>query len=379
MNATLGSRLLCGLLCALITLVASASPACPFCKSLRPTLSQRIDAAQIAVLGERKSDKSILAHHVLRGKSLAKPGSQLPSPDRLAAKTGTLLLLLGSGPADASLEDLKFSAVPLAEASYSYVARAPSPKKKSHDRLRYFARYLEHADELIAEDAYQEFGHADYDEVAAVRDVFLSSKLRTWLADEATPQARRGFYALALALAKEDTKAKPTNAQFLRAIILRPADDFRAGFDGVLGGYLIAAGEPALKLIEDRYLANPEAAVGDVRHAIAALRFYQEYGRAVETEKLAAALQKLLVRPEFAAEVIPDLARWKDWSSLETVASLYEQRGYTEPEIRRAIIGYLLVCPESSAARHLARLRRLDPRGVAAAEKTLSATVVTPE
>ena len=381
MNATVAIRALCSVVCGLVLLAAGKAPACPFCKALRPTLSQQIDAARIAVLGELKTEKSkkfILTHHVLRGGDRVKAGQRLPAVDDLDAKPGSLVLLLGTGSAETSLQKLTYAALPLSEAGYAYVARAPSLRKEHRGRLRYFARYLEHADELIAEDAYQEFGHADYDDVAAVRDVFSSAKLRAWLSDEATPQARRGFYALALALAKHDARQKPTAADFLKAIVLKPASDFRAGFDGVLGGYLIAAGEPALKLIEKRYLADADAAVGDVRHAISAMRFYHEYGEGIAPEKLAAALRQLLVRPEFAAEVIPDLARWQDWTAVDAVASLYGQRDYTEPEIRRAIVGYLLVCPQQTAARHLARLRHIDPHGVAAAEKTL-ATATTPQ
>ncbi|HEV7222256.1 MAG TPA: hypothetical protein VGN42_06100, partial [Pirellulales bacterium] len=75
-----------------------------------------------------------------------------------------------------------------------------------------------------------------------------------------------------------------------------------------MGGYLMAAGEPALELIEHKYLADPRAASGDVRHAMTALRFYHEYGREIPAERLARALRKLLVRQEFAAAAIVDLA-----------------------------------------------------------------------
>ena len=84
------------------------------------------------------------------------------------------------------------------------------------------------------------------------------------------------------------------------------------------------------------------------------------------------ALRHALARPEFAADVVTDLARWQDWSALSQVAGLYAKPAYGEAAVRRAIVGYLLACPEPAAAAELKRLRESDPAGVAAAEAILS-------
>ena len=44
-----------------------------------------------------------------------------------------------------------------------------------------------------------------------------------------------------------------------------------AGFDGLLGGYLLLTGPKGLELLDSRYFANPKAAIGDVEHAMRAL------------------------------------------------------------------------------------------------------------
>ena len=49
-------------------------------------------------------------------------------------------------------------------------------------------------------------------------------------------------------------------------------------------------------------------------------------------------------------------------------------RAFDQPATRRAIVGYLLACPEPKAAEYLASLRKHDPKGVAAAEEALSLT-----
>jgi hypothetical protein len=131
-------------------------------------------------------------------------------------------------------------------------------------------------------------------------------------------------------------------------------------------------GPRALELIDDRYLANPKAADGDVRHALAALRFYGEYGREIPAERVHVALRHLLARPEFAEAAVIDLARGRDWGAVDAIARLYSQPPYAQSAIRRSIVGYLLACPNAGAAEALKRLREADPKGVAEAEQVLS-------
>jgi hypothetical protein len=349
-----------------------AALACPFCTALQPTLSQRREAAAVVALGElakRDGDKAVIRlHEVLKGQSRLGDRRQLELETKADVKAGSLVLLLGE--AESAKAPLQWSLVSMNELSYAYFARAPSPRTETAKRLRYFAPYLEHADVLVAEDAYQEFGHAGFDEVAAVADALDQTKLRTWLRDANVPEARKGFYGMALGLATSEDDRRQ-NERLLRKLIEEPAPDVRAGFDGMLGGYLLLAGEKAVELIEQRYLANSKAAVGDVRHTMTALRFYYEYGRGIPRERLRAALRHLLGRPEFAASAIVDLARWQDWDSLESVVAVFG-RPTSDAAAKRAVVGYLLVCPDDKAAQHLERLRRSDPKTIAEAEKSLS-------
>jgi hypothetical protein len=238
------------------------------------------------------------------------------------------------------------------------------------ERLRYFVPYVQHADDPIAEDAFREFGLANFEAVAQVANRFSSPQVRAWLASDAVPQTRKGFLGLLLGLAADDADRR-ANLAFLQEQILLPGDDFRAGFDGQLAGYLLLSGESGLQLIEESYLAKPQAAVGDVRHALAALRFYQQYGKQIDTPRLAAAVSKVLPRPEFAESAITDLARWQAWQYVDPIAALYGQGDHNRPEIKRAIVGYLLACPTDAAKQALRKLRAADPTGIATAEDVL--------
>ncbi|MCH8046716.1 MAG: hypothetical protein IID44_23685 [Planctomycetes bacterium] len=359
--------------------VSSPARACPFCTSLKPTLTQRRAASRVVALAEFSSPKEKDAnsrrfriHQVLTGQKLLstddRPSLEVAGSD----SPGTLAIIMGSGPAKSSLRQLRWTATPVDELSYAYFARSPSLRRPAMERLAYFARYLEHRDALIAADAFQEFAHASYDEVVQVEKKLSAAKLRQWLVDDAVRPQRKGFYGLALGIVSEPAGAKTTNAEFLKALIEKPAGDFRAGFDGILAGYMVSRGPEGIELIRKRFLADPTAAVGDVRHAAAALRFYQQFGTSEHGKLVTIAMRELLDRPDMAAGVITDLARWKDWQSLERIAPLYRQKEYAQSEVRRAVIGFLLVCPKPAAATALADLRRFDPAGVAAAEKQLA-------
>ena len=360
---------------------SEAATACPFCTALKPTLTQQRDQAIVAVLAEVEPAQE--GRHSFRLLQTLSGGELLESKESLgqarksfedsrpAAKTGSLVMLLArrqSGQADG---ELRWSEIPLNETSFAYVARAPSLRQPAHKRLPHFLPFLEHPDPLLAEDAYLEFGHARFDEVAELADRLPQASFRKWLLDERVPEERKGFYGMALGLAPEG-ELRYENAEFLRKLIERPSSDFRAGFDGLLGGYLLAGGKEALKLIDRKYLADPEAPAGDVRHAMTALRFYHEYGRTITPQQLGEALAHLLVRRQFAAAAVVDLARWQAWEQTEEVARLGRSQEIDDRPTRRSVISFMLLSPTPLARREATRLRGLYPEETAAAEKQLN-------
>jgi len=351
--------------------------ACPFCQAVGPTLVQQIEAADAAILAVvdalTPGDPPVATLSVQQGLGSAElpQGTQQLAPlaadQKEVPRAGTLVLALSKSD---SAGGKTWRLLPLDEAAYAYLARAPRQRSPSRDRLAYFARFLEHANPQIAEDAYLEFAHAPFDQVAEVADQLDQARLRAWLTDPRVRPERKGFYGMALGLADRPADQQQ-NRDLLRQLIETPASDFRAGFDGALGGYLWLAPEDALDLIDRRYLADPQAKIGDVRHAISALRFYREYGRVIPPARLDRAYQHLLDRPDFAADAIVDLARWKCAQALPKIQSLYARDDYPQPATRRAVVGYLQELADSGGAAALAKLRQSDPTGVQEALKYL--------
>lgn len=359
------------LACGFATIFSSRVVACPFCTAVSPSFAQQRESADVVALAEvldaAAQPPRFRLHRIVKGEKELSDRAMLSADVQAALKPTTLVLLLANKGGD---NKLTWSALAVDEISAAYFLGAPGLRLPEVERLRYFAPFLEHPDPAIAEDAYREFGVARFDAVGKVADLVPSDRLRDWLQSERVPQSHKGLYGLMLGLA-QDKRTRQENADFLKQQIEADENDFRAGFDGVVGGYLLLAGDEGLKRIEERFLANPNAAVGDVRHALTALRFYQEFGREISPSHLRAAVAKALVRPEFAETVITDLARLRGWEFCDAVAALYDRPGYDTREIRRAIVGYLLACPPPDGPKQLAQLRQRDPKGVDAAEEVL--------
>ena len=214
--------------------------ACPFCTALEPTLSQLREEAAVTALVEVEEQSPPLQtrmrlHKALTGAARLGGMTSLAAKIDLTANPGSLLLIFGSpvGEPVASsakntapaLAEFRWHAVAVNEREYGYLAQAPGLKTPAVERLRYFARFLEHPDPLIAQDAYLEFGHASFRDVARAADALPLQQMKNWLSDERVPAARKGFYGMALGLATGQATRRE-NAALLEKMILAPEDDF---------------------------------------------------------------------------------------------------------------------------------------------------------
>ena len=62
--------------------------------------------------------------------------------------------------------------------------------------------------------------------------------------------------------------------------------------------------------------------------------------------------------------MIADLARWQDWSVIDTLATLFAEAGTDNIFVREPVVNYLRVCPLPEAAEALARCEAIDPEAV---------------
>lgn len=354
--------------------LAELAAACPFCTAIKPTFAQQRETAVAVVLGELDDPaKGAFRVHRVWPKDIIAADQPLTLKLSFPAAAHGLYWLLAQGESTGKPGDWDWSAAPVDEVTMAYYVRAPNLRQPTSERLAYFTKFLENEDAGIADDAFNEFGHAAFPEVAAVADQLPMAKLRAWVADTNIPQSRQGFYGMALGLAKAD-EDREQNAKLLRSLIAADKTDFRAGFDGQIAGLLLLEGEAGLQYLSDRILNNPEAKLGDLKHAQTALRFYHEFGKKIPADKLAVATRALLQRKGAAAAAVIDLARWNDWAAAADVARLWSHTAADETDTRKAVVAFLRTCPTTEAAQLLEKLRTADPTGVAAAEAEFDAT-----
>jgi hypothetical protein len=342
--------------------------ACPFCGVVGDSLAMRRDAADVAAVGEAEGaamtgSDGFLAQdfridQVLRG---TLPAGTTTATARVDGPLTGTALLFGS----TSGGPLRWSAVGANEALLGYAAAAPATSLAAAERLHWFARCLEHPEPAIAADAFTEFGLAPFEAVREAADAFDADALASWINEPGIDARRRGFYGLAagiVAAHATDAATQRRLREALDAAIDAPADDFRAGFDGLLAGLLVAEGAAGLDALDRRGLFAPTARPLDQRHLLAALRFaWESLGDTIPRDRVATATARLLASPAMAADAAVDLARYSAWANVDDVARLWGTLGRDDPLVRRAVAGYLAACPLPVARAHLERLRAADP------------------
>ena len=389
--------------------VAAERLCCPFCAAPSLTLAEQLSQADAAALviwaGAKKareidgkrlpSETTYEIREVIRnGRGAVKKGQRVRLSRFRSGRKGDMFLLLGSRAARVEWG----SPLPVTETSYQYIVQAPSPEAAATKRLAYFIKFLEYPDRQIADDAYAEFANAPYKDIAAVSKLLPRAKVAGWITDTETPPTRMGLYGLLLGLS-----GNAADAKLMEQTIATPSEEFRLGIDGVMSGYLLLAGEKGLPLIEqlklkNLYLVDASGKVltdnkgrkklvpfSETYAAMQALRFMWSYadGR-IAKPRLRQSMRILLERPELADLVIADLARWKDWSIQDRLMTMYDDKAFNVPAIKRAVVRYMLVCAKDvpkggtagplpghvqAAMKHLAVLRKRDPKTVMDAER----------
>lgn len=369
---------------------------CPFCSEPTLTLAEQYTKADAAVLVQwvsgdmGKSDKpGSTTFEIVKAPRAPfdsiKPGKKIVLDRFRSGKKGDLALLMGSRLKGDVIE--WGSPLDVTEASYEYIINAPSFDAPPEKRLRYYCKYLEFPEEAVATDAFGEFGNAPFKDVRAVAKDMPREKLRQWIggANEPgghkVPPMRLGVYGMMLGLC-----GNADDIPLMEKLIVRPAsaDEFRLGIDGVIGGYLLLAGEKGLDVVENSKIADKRVPFSETYAAMQALRFVWTYGNgAIPEDRLRASMRRLLDRPEIADLVIADLARWKDWSLQDQLVKMYGTEGYDTPTLKRSIIRYMIAStkdvpggggqpvPEyvTNGAKYLEQLRNRDPKMVSEAER----------
>jgi hypothetical protein len=294
--------------------------------------------------------------------------------------------------------------LPLSPAGVDYVRKLSSVPASGPERLEFFQEYFEHADPLLAQDAYDEFARAPYADVQALGSRMPHDQLVKWIADPQISSSRRRLYLTMLGvcgtaddvpmleelIASDFRTIEPhlqrlvQNAMAMGAPLAAPAwidmvdqDERRKklGLDAMIACYLTLRGPEGLELIERRFLKNLNTEFTYVYSTIMALRFHgEEPSSNIPRERLLSSVRLLLDNPDYADQVIPDLARWEDWSVLDRLVKMFKESD-KDGHVRQPVVTYLTVAAEQPgdvgrrAQSALGELEQLDPEGVKLAQR----------
>ena len=358
------------------TVFGSAARACPLCAAPQHTLAEEFASADMVVLVRLAEDPIVRAATDERAAVVAfdvvkplKGGRLVDAVERIeAAYVGPaaaddLFLVTARNPVD----PVWSMPLVLTDHACEYVERLPSLAAESAGRLAFFVDYLADDDGVLAGDACNEFSKASYADMCAVKEKLPREKLRRWVEQTNVGRDRRRLYLLLLSICGTSDDV-PMLAEWIR----RPARPGGPGLDVLIVAYLALAGVDGLPLVEDLFLKDPDAQYAHAYAAVAALRFCGNEIRAIDRDRVVASMRLMLDRPAAADLVIPDLARWEDWSVIDRVVELFEEADDDSSWVRVPVVNYLRACPLPEAKTAIDRLAKIDPDAVRRAGRITS-------
>ena len=344
--------------------VPTTAAACPFCSAVALTFSEEMDQNDVAVLAKLvgKANQDADDHtalfevvDVLKGDKYLEGQKQVQALYFGKQTPGSMFMMMGAVEGKVNWG----TPISITERSAAYIRKLPSQPASGPDRLAFFMQYLEDSEELLARDAFDELAKTSYDDVKALKGRMNREKILGWIQNPDVPPTRRRGYFTLLGVC-----GTPEDAEAIKTMLTTPTDEPRTGVDAAVACYLTLTGEKGMPFVETTYLANKEAEYTDTFSAIMALRFHGQNETIIPRERLVKAMRLLLDRPDVADLVIPDLARWQDWESMDRLVELFKKGDKKTSWIRIPVVQYLMACPLPAAKEKLAELKEVDPESV---------------
>jgi len=375
MNITKYLKTLIILTAGWLTLLPAELLACPFCNAVSQTLRQEMAAMDSVVIAISTQDASerdaetgklmMKVVQVLKGGDLVQVGDELEAIYYGDVTKGRRFMLSGVDP-----PQLQWSCLPVTERAETYIGKMNALEDDDLVRLKFYYQFLQDEESMLARDAYDEFAIAPYDAVKKLAPEMDHDQLVKWISDPEMPTDRKRLYLTLLGVCggKDDLS-------MLEKMLRSTSKSSRGGLDAMIACYLTLGGESGLGLINELFLANKQAPYADTYQAIMAIRFHGTEGDVIPRSALVESLHHVLDRKDLADLVIPDLARWNDWSQINRLVNLFETADPENNWVRVPVVNYLRACPLDSAKEALKKIEKIDPESVRRANTFFSIPV----
>jgi thiol-disulfide isomerase/thioredoxin len=245
----------------------------------------------------------------------------------------------------------------------SYIEQVTELPEEGAERLEFFQQYFEDKESILAFDAYDEFAQAPYKDLIALKDQMPREKLMAWITDPETSVNRRRLYFTMLGVCGTEE-----DIEVLEELIQSGDRKKQAGLDALIACYLNLKKTEGVDLIEEQFITNTECDYVDTLAAVSALRFHGTEVDFIPKDRIVSAVRHLLDRPKMADMIIPDLARWEDWTVVDKLVQMFKDADEETNWLRVPVVNYLRACPDPDAKKHIEELRKIDPDAVRRAE-----------
>jgi hypothetical protein len=343
--------------------LAKGHEACPFCSAASATLRQESQSMDVVAIGTLQpvgtesidGNAVFVIDKIMRGEAFVKSGQKIEANYFGPGKTTKKFLLQGVDP-----RNLVWSSpLPLSADGEKYLDAIQKLSDDSVERLDFYQGYFEHPDALLARDSYDEFALAPYADVVKLKDKMNREQLLEWVQNPSiAPDRKRLYYTMLGVCGTKD------DVVVLEKLIQSTDPERRAGLDALIAAYLMLKGADGLPLIDQQFLANRKASYADVYSAVMALRFHGTESDKLSKEAILPSMRHLLETPDLADLVIPDLARWGDWSQIDRLTDLFRNATDDNNWVRVPVVNYMRACPLPEAKEKLIELEKIDPKAV---------------
>ena len=356
---------------------ATLATACPFCSAIALTFAEQLNSTDIAVVAKLlevpepsddpdadfpKASFEIL--RVLKGDEFVAEEMTFNTQLVGSYPKGQKFLIMGVDPPKVAWT----TPMKASDRVFDYLTQIQQLPESGPDRLVFFQEFFEDKEPVLAFDAYDEFARAPYEDLIAMKDRMNRDKLLGWVKDPETSVSRRRLYFTMLGVC-----GTPEDVEVLEGFITSDSRKKRAGLDALIASYLTLKGEQGVDLIEKTFLADHEVDYVDTLAAVSALRFHGTEVEVIPKQRIVVAVRHLLDRPKMADMIIPDLARWEDWSVMERLVEMFKEADDDSNWLRVPVITYLRNCPKPEAKKYIEELRKIDPESVQRADFFLGA------
>lgn len=387
MAAILLRRSLFGLLAIVAGLVwLTSAEACPFCTMQGQTLTGDVNQASMVLFGTIKSAKidakgelgsgttefeieAIVKKHEIIGdkKNITLP--RYVPPDKYK-------FLIFCDVFKGKIDPYRGVAVKANSDIVKYLQGALEVKDKDVGaRLKHFFQYLDNADIEVSNDAYKEFGNADYKDYRDMAKTLPADKIAGWLEDPNTPAFRYGLYASMLGHCGTEK-----HAALLRKMLDDPKKRGSSGVDGILAGYVMLQPKEGWAYLSGILKDKSK----DFMLRYAALRgarfFWDSRPDVISKKQVVDAVMQLLDQEDIADLAIEDLRKWNQLEATDKILGLASKKSHDIPIIRRAILRFALSGQDKNkaAADYVEKMRKKDADSVKDAEELLKLETPTP-